>query len=310
MKEEYLGPCCQAAGLTLMNVEGIKPLSVRITNGIASELVGIGNSTNKTPNVILVMNLCGFTAEEMKEQPSINKVRMQLRRVVEKKKGSRRTNLEAFLNEEFLHYKLNMARLKARMMKEELPPLSAPSSRLSSAAESSGSKSSDEDPSTSSTGISNGDRESSPKEDAALCCVLDKGHKCDNPAGRAKLKGKAQHPDLKHDESKSHNHVCTIHEALIKGFTRKGKQTQEQCSQKVFSRKRKRTQEEEDEPQVDFSTLSIQSLRKYKKKYKITHRSGVEKAQLEETVAQHFKSIDVVEGEVVTNFFKMTGRLL
>ncbi|XP_076448630.1 histone deacetylase complex subunit SAP30 homolog [Babylonia areolata] len=196
-----------------------------------------------------------------------------------------------------------MAKSKERTTEEELPPLSAPSSSLSSAAESSGSKSSDEDLLTSSTGSSNGDRESSPKE-SLLCCVLDKGRRCDNSAGRAKLKGKVQHPDLKHDDSVSHKHVCTFHEALIKDLTGKGKKTQNQ------PRKRKRTQDDDEQPKVDFSTLSTTSLRKYKKFFKITHRGGVEKDQLEETVAKHFKTIAVDEEEVLTNFLKMTGRLL
>lgn len=62
---------------------------------------------------------------------------------------------------------------------------------------------------------------------------------------------------------------------------------------------------EEDIPEIDFFQMPVNTLRRYKRHYKLPARPGMNKAQLSDTVARHFKSIPVVEKEALTYFIYM-----
>lgn len=62
---------------------------------------------------------------------------------------------------------------------------------------------------------------------------------------------------------------------------------------------------DEDVPEIDFFQMPVNTLRRYKRHYKLPARPGMNKAQLSDTVARHFKSIPVVEKEALTYFIYM-----
>lgn len=59
---------------------------------------------------------------------------------------------------------------------------------------------------------------------------------------------------------------------------------------------------EGDSPEVDFYSLQVQTLRRYKKFYKVSTRPGMNKAQLADLISKHFRTIQVKEKEVLTYF--------
>jgi len=56
---------------------------------------------------------------------------------------------------------------------------------------------------------------------------------------------------------------------------------------------------------VDLYQLQVNTLRRYKKHYKISSRPGLNKAQLADILMRHFKTIPVQEKEIVTYFIYM-----
>jgi len=56
---------------------------------------------------------------------------------------------------------------------------------------------------------------------------------------------------------------------------------------------------------VDLYQLQVNTLRRYKKHFKIPSRPGLNKAQLADILMRHFKTIPVNEKEVVTYFIYM-----
>ena len=56
---------------------------------------------------------------------------------------------------------------------------------------------------------------------------------------------------------------------------------------------------------IDLFQLQMNTLRRYKKHYKVTSRPGLNKAQLAEFLTRHLKTIPVVEKEALTYFIYM-----
>ncbi|MEQ2228372.1 Histone deacetylase complex subunit sap30l, partial [Ilyodon furcidens] len=56
---------------------------------------------------------------------------------------------------------------------------------------------------------------------------------------------------------------------------------------------------------VDLFQLQVNTLRRYKRHYKLQTRPGLNKAQLAETVSRHFRNIPVNEKETLTYFIYM-----
>ncbi|XP_065183371.1 histone deacetylase complex subunit SAP30L-like [Sycon ciliatum] len=71
-------------------------------------------------------------------------------------------------------------------------------------------------------------------------------------------------------------------------------------------RKRKESDDEGDFPEVDLSQLQVNTLRRYKRHFKLQVRPGLNKAQLVEVVSRHFSSIPVSsEREILAYFIFM-----
>ncbi|XP_039267044.2 histone deacetylase complex subunit SAP30L-like [Styela clava] len=60
-----------------------------------------------------------------------------------------------------------------------------------------------------------------------------------------------------------------------------------------------------DTPQVGLINLQMNTLRRYKRHFKLQTRPGMNKAQLAETVQRHFSSFPVVEKEALAYFIYM-----
>merc|ERR1719282_1459450 len=56
---------------------------------------------------------------------------------------------------------------------------------------------------------------------------------------------------------------------------------------------------------IDLFQLQMNTLRRYKKHFKVTSRPGLNKAQLAEFLTRHLKTIPVVEKEALTYFIYM-----
>lgn len=75
-------------------------------------------------------------------------------------------------------------------------------------------------------------------------------------------------------------------------------------------RRRKDSEEDSNEtdtdiPEVDLFSLQVNTLRRYKKHFKVSSRPGLNKAQLADAVMKHFKTIPVKEKETLTYFIYM-----
>lgn len=132
-----------------------------------------------------------------------------------------------------------------------------------------------------------------------LCCLLEDGEKCRRLAGNASFNFRVQKLvkqrklGLTLDPECKHTYICDNHKNVI---------------QKARN-KRKRSPHSEDEndsvDMVDFSSLQISTLRRYRKHFKLQNKAGMNKSQLLETISRHFRSIPVPEKETITYFIYM-----
>jgi len=135
------------------------------------------------------------------------------------------------------------------------------------------------------------------------CCLLDNGKRCLRPAGNASYSKRIQktvtqrNMKLSLDPNSRHIYICEFHKAMIQ----------------TVRVKRKRRESEEsggtdsvaDTPHVDLFQLQMNTLRRYKKHFKVTSRPGMNKTQLAESLTRHFKTIPVAEKEALTFFIYM-----
>merc|ERR550517_1944315 len=74
-------------------------------------------------------------------------------------------------------------------------------------------------------------------------------------------------------------------------------------------RKRKDSDDDDEtdseHPEVDLFQLQLNTLRRYKKHFKVPVRQGLNKAQLADSMTRHFKTLPVPEKETVTYFIYM-----
>uniref|UniRef100_A0A8C2BHS2 Polypeptide N-acetylgalactosaminyltransferase 10 n=1 Tax=Cyprinus carpio TaxID=7962 RepID=A0A8C2BHS2_CYPCA len=95
-----------------------------------------------------------------------------------------------------------------------------------------------------------------------------------------------------------HLYICDFHKNFI---------------QSVRNKRKRKTSDDGGEspdhdvevPEVDLFQLQVNTLRRYKRHYKIQTRPGLNKAQLAETVSRHFRNIPVNEKETLTYFIYM-----
>ena len=136
------------------------------------------------------------------------------------------------------------------------------------------------------------------------CCLLENSRPCNRPASNASYSKRIQGTvaqrklRLQLDPKSQHTYICEFHKSVI--------QTVRQKRQRQDSEDSVDTGENNSAAEmVDFFPLQMNTLRKYKKHFRVTSRPGVNKAQLSECLTKHFKTIPVREKEVLTYFIYM-----
>ncbi|KAK3699935.1 hypothetical protein QZH41_016597 [Actinostola sp. cb2023] len=130
-----------------------------------------------------------------------------------------------------------------------------------------------------------------------ICCLVEEGERCKRQAGNASYSKRIQKTvsqrklKLSLDSNARHIYICEYHKNMIQSVRTK--------------RKRKESDDEHDSPDVDFCSLQVNTLRRYKRHYKLQTRPGLNKAQLVETIQRHFKQIQCPEKETITYFIYM-----
>ncbi|XP_074598979.1 SIN3-associated polypeptide 30 [Brevipalpus obovatus] len=145
-----------------------------------------------------------------------------------------------------------------------------------------------------------------------MCCLTEDGVRCSRIAGNASYSKRIQKTvqqkklRLMIDNTARHVYICDHHKNLI--------QRERTCSVK---KKRKDSCEDEngtnssdlcgsdDYPTVDLSTLQMNTLRRFKRNYKVQTKPGVNKSQLADSLYDQFRKIQVDEKEIITYFIYM-----
>ncbi|XP_045202896.1 histone deacetylase complex subunit SAP30L-like [Mercenaria mercenaria] len=137
-----------------------------------------------------------------------------------------------------------------------------------------------------------------------ICCLIDGAYRCSRPAGNASYSKRIQKTvqqrrlRLIRDDSVNHIYICDHHKNMIQNARMKRKRRDSDDGDGSLDA-------DEDIPEIDFFQMPVNTLRRYKRHYKLPARPGMNKAQLSDTVARHFKSIPVVEKEALTYFIYM-----
>ena len=136
------------------------------------------------------------------------------------------------------------------------------------------------------------------------CCLLEAGGPCNRPASNAsyskRIQGIVAQRKLKLtlDPKAKHNYICEFHKSVIQNVRQK---RQRQDSEESLDTEVAMSGEDP----VDFFHLQMNTLRRYKKHFKVTSRPGLNKAQLADSLVRHFKTIPVIEKEALTYFIYM-----
>uniref|UniRef100_A0A8D2MT13 SAP30 like n=1 Tax=Zonotrichia albicollis TaxID=44394 RepID=A0A8D2MT13_ZONAL len=95
-----------------------------------------------------------------------------------------------------------------------------------------------------------------------------------------------------------HLYICDFHKNFIQSVRNKRKR-------KTSDDGGDSPEHDTDVPEVDLFQLQVNTLRRYKRHYKLQTRPGLNKAQLAETVSRHFRNIPVNEKETLAYFIYM-----
>ncbi|CAG2160181.1 unnamed protein product [Oppiella nova] len=144
-----------------------------------------------------------------------------------------------------------------------------------------------------------------------ICCLVEDQQRCHRIAGNASYSKRIEKQvtqrklRLTLDQRSNHSYICEHHKQMIQSMR--------------TSNKRKRKDSDDDNEMVidtdghtgggahdvDLQALQVNTLRRYKKHYRIQTRPGINKSQLAETLQRHFKSMPIYEKEAITYFIYM-----
>uniref|UniRef100_A0A8C5TKQ5 Sin3A associated protein 30 n=1 Tax=Malurus cyaneus samueli TaxID=2593467 RepID=A0A8C5TKQ5_9PASS len=130
----------------------------------------------------------------------------------------------------------------------------------------------------------------------SLCCLREEGERCGRVAGNASFSKRVQKSFReKISQSATHLYICDFHKNLIQSVRnrRKRKGSDDDGDSPV---------QDIDSPEVDLYQLQVNTLRKYKRHFKLQTRPGLNKAQLVEIIGCHFRTIPVNEKDTLTYF--------
>ena len=137
-----------------------------------------------------------------------------------------------------------------------------------------------------------------------MCCLIEGDERCQNPAGNASFSKRIEKTvtqrklNLVRDDSVTHLYICDYHKNMIQRVRTKRKR-KESLDGRVSP------DPDEERPEIDFLQMPVNALRKYKRHFKLSNRPGLNKSQLAEVCAKHFRTIPVNEKETTTYFFYM-----
>ncbi|KAM6402364.1 histone deacetylase complex subunit SAP30 [Pluvialis apricaria] len=134
-----------------------------------------------------------------------------------------------------------------------------------------------------------------------LCCLREEGERCGRAAGNASFSKRIQKSisqkkvKIELDKSARHLYICDFHKNLIQSVRnrRKRKGSDDDGDSPV---------QDVDTPEVDLYQLQVNTLRRYKRHFKLQTRPGLNKAQLVEIIGCHFRTIPVNEKDTLTYF--------
>uniref|UniRef100_A0A452H408 Uncharacterized protein n=1 Tax=Gopherus agassizii TaxID=38772 RepID=A0A452H408_9SAUR len=134
-----------------------------------------------------------------------------------------------------------------------------------------------------------------------LCCLREEGERCSRAAGNASFSKRIQKSisqkkvKIELDKSARHLYICDFHKNLIQSVRnrRKRKGSDDDGDSPV---------QDIDTPEVDLYQLQVNTLRRYKRHFKLQTRPGLNKAQLVEIIGCHFRTIPVNEKDTLTYF--------
>lgn len=87
--------------------------------------------------------------------------------------------------------------------------------------------------------------------------------------------------------------ICDFHKSKIQSARSKSRRARKDSDD---------SGSDSESPEVDLYSLQVQTLRRYKKFYKVPTRPGMNKAQLADLISKHFRTIPVKEKEVLSYF--------
>ena len=137
------------------------------------------------------------------------------------------------------------------------------------------------------------------------CCLSENGRPCNRPASNAsyskKIQGTVAQRKLKLqlDPTAQHMYICEYHKSIIQTVRTKRKRKDSEDSVETVSSSGNGRE------MIDLFQLQMNTLRRYKKHFKVTSRPGLNKAQLAESLTRHMKTIPVAEKEALTYFIYM-----
>ena len=136
------------------------------------------------------------------------------------------------------------------------------------------------------------------------CCLIEQGKCCNRPASNASYSKKIQGTvtqrkiKLEVNPKSSHIYICEFHKTMIQSVRVKRKRRDSEESSETSA-------SQGGKDPLDLFQLQMNTLKRYKKHFKLTSRPGLNKAQLAEYLTKHLKTIPVVEKEALAYFIYM-----
>lgn len=153
------------------------------------------------------------------------------------------------------------------------------------------------------------------------CCLVENGRPCTRLAGNACYSKKIQKTvaqkklKLYMNDNARHIYICDYHKDMIQSLRSKRKRPHKGAPGHDGTGNNGSDLDDGDEsdnetlhgqhPEVDLFQLQLNTLRRYKKHFKVHVRQGLNKAQLADSMTRHFKTLPVPEKETVTYFIYM-----
>ena len=140
-----------------------------------------------------------------------------------------------------------------------------------------------------------------------VCCLMENGRSCNRPASNASYSKKIQGTvaqkklRLEVEPKTTHMYICEHHKNMIQTVRAKRKRLDSEESSETNAS----TTNNNGRDLIDLYQLQMNTLKRYKKHFKVTSRPGISKAQLAEGLTRHMKTIPVVEKEALTYFIYM-----